>query len=125
LNKFGSQQITYQPSSGGPVYDNVDYWTLEELIAKHSMFKNVAAILGKTHRKDEDGIDLYVDDFDSDSEYVNKVMTSSIRAIPDSSPIKSKILALFAKHGSEQDTFLGFMKEQTMVYVGGQQQLQL
>jgi hypothetical protein len=53
-----------------PVYNNQKYWTSERLMNEAHKFKNVATIFGKTHLKDEQGKDLYLNCLDIDSENV-------------------------------------------------------
>jgi P4 family phage/plasmid primase-like protien len=54
-----------------PIYDNPNYWTLEGLKQQAHKFRNVATVFGKTHIKDEEGRDLYLNclDIDSDNSY--------------------------------------------------------
>jgi P4 family phage/plasmid primase-like protien len=56
-----------------PIYDNPDYWTPEELKKQAYKFKNVATVFGKTHIKDEEGRNLYLNCLDIDSENVYNI----------------------------------------------------
>ena len=56
-----------------PIYDNPEYWSEEKLIAKWPIFENVATTFGKTHVKDSDSKDLYLNELDCDSDPVYKV----------------------------------------------------
>jgi hypothetical protein len=53
-----------------PIYDNPNYWTSERLAGEAYKFKNVATVFGKTHLKDQDGRDLYLNCLDIDSDNV-------------------------------------------------------
>ena len=53
-----------------PIYENSNFWSLESLVSESPKFKNVATVFGKTHVKDSEGRDLYLNGFDGDSEYV-------------------------------------------------------
>ena len=76
LRKLGFKLIPLSVDNGvviswTSVYENPNYWSAEKLITQWSIFKNVATVFGKTHVKDEKGLDLYLNDFDCDSECVN------------------------------------------------------
>ncbi len=54
----------------GPIYDDPNYWTDEELVKRISDFKyGVATVFGKTRLIDEQG-HLYLNDLDIDSDAV-------------------------------------------------------
>jgi hypothetical protein len=99
-----------------PIYENPDYWSAEKLIAECSNFKNIATVFGKTHIKDSEGRDLYLNGLDCDSEPVYKILTTSIEEISDSL-LKSRLKDLYSKfeaHTSKNSLF-DFLKEITVV----------
>jgi hypothetical protein len=61
-----------------PIYENPEYWSEEKLIAKWPIFEKVATTFGKTHVKDSDGKDLYLNELDCDSERVYKILATPI-----------------------------------------------
>ena len=60
-----------------PIYDNPSYWQIDDFTTAEtsSMFKNVASALGKTHLKDSEGKDLYLQVLDCDSEIIYDIIT--------------------------------------------------
>jgi hypothetical protein len=54
-------------SSTNEIYNNGNYWTSEKIEHEYYRFKNVATIYGKTHLKDEQGKELYLNELDIDS----------------------------------------------------------
>ncbi|MGC2572157.1 MAG: hypothetical protein WA364_11655, partial [Candidatus Nitrosopolaris sp.] len=80
------------------VHEDPSFWSDEKLIAEFWKFKNVATGFGKTHVKDSEGKDLYLNDFDCDSETVYKILTTPIDEISDSR-LKSKLQELCSKFG--------------------------
>jgi hypothetical protein len=52
------------------IYENPGYWTEEKIQKSHHLFHNVATVFGKSHIKDKDGRDLYLNEIDIDSESV-------------------------------------------------------
>ncbi len=60
----------------GPIYDNPCYWQTDEFNAPeiNAKFKNVASTLGKTHLKDPENKDLYLQVLDCDSEAVYNIL---------------------------------------------------
>jgi hypothetical protein len=78
------------------IYENPDYWSGDKLVSQHWKFKNVATVFGKTHLKDSEGRDLYLNGLDCDSEAVFKILTTPIEGIPDLQ-LKSKLQALCSK----------------------------
>ena len=72
------------PQKWGAIYDNPHYWQISDfndptvdaifLNCEHpavcSQFKNIASTVGKTHLKDSEGKDLYLQVLDCDSEIV-------------------------------------------------------
>jgi hypothetical protein len=63
----------------------------------------VATVFGKTHLKDLEGRDLYLNDLDSDSESVYNILTTPIDEISDSR-LKSKLQELCSKFGLDMTT---------------------
>ena len=59
----------------GQLYDDLEYWKPESLLANHSKFKNVAIAMGPTHIKDKDGLNLNLNCLDVDSEYVSRLLS--------------------------------------------------
>jgi P4 family phage/plasmid primase-like protien len=53
-----------------PVYENPKYWSPERLARESHKFKNIATCFGKSHLKDEQGKDLYLNCLDIDSDNV-------------------------------------------------------
>ena len=103
-----------------PIHENPEYWPDEKLIAKWPIFENVATAFGKTHVKDSDGKNLYLNEFDCDSEPVYKVLTTPIDEVSDAG-LKSKLLGLCSKFEVQQMTagrkvsLLDILKEITVV----------
>jgi hypothetical protein len=52
------------------ICNDPDYWSEEKLRDNHHLFHNVATVFGKSHIKDQNGDDLYLNAFDIDSENV-------------------------------------------------------
>ena len=101
-----------------PIYENPEYWSEEKLMAECSKFMNVATALGKTHVKDEGvGGDRYLNEFDCDSEFVHKKITTPIDEI--SNPrLKSRLQELCSKLVAEMTTemsLLDCLKRTTVV----------
>ena len=57
-----------------PIYENPNYWTPEKLKQQAHKFRNVATVFGKTHIKDEEGRDLYLNCLDIDSDKVYDIL---------------------------------------------------
>ena len=70
----------------------------------------VATVFGKTHVKDEKGLDLYLNGFDGDCEYVNQILNSD--QIQDSI-IREKVQNLISKTGSK--SLFDFLRKTTVV----------
>jgi hypothetical protein len=103
LRKLGCKLIPLSMNNGvviswAIVYEDPNYWTAEKLISEWSTFKNVATVFGKTHVKDQKGLDLYLNGFDGDCEYVNQILNSD--QIQDSI-IREKVQNLISKTGSK------------------------
>ncbi len=60
-----------------PIYDNPSYWQIDDFTTTEtsSMFKNVASTVGKTHLKDSEGKELYLQVLDCDSEIIYDIIT--------------------------------------------------
>lgn len=57
-----------------PIYDNETYWTPERLRKESHKFKNVATVFRRTHLKDEQGRDLFLNCLDIDSDNVYNIL---------------------------------------------------
>jgi P4 family phage/plasmid primase-like protien len=57
-----------------PIFRNPNYWTAETLKQQAYKFKNVATVFGKTHIKDKEGRDLYLNCLDVDSDRVYDIL---------------------------------------------------
>jgi DNA replicative helicase MCM subunit Mcm2 (Cdc46/Mcm family) len=109
LHKMGFKQVPLSANNEvvipwSPIYENSDIWTPERLAkpAEYSKFVNVATVFGKTNIKDEQGLELYLNCFDCDSEYVYKVLTTPVEQLSwIDLVLKSKIQNLIAKTGGE------------------------
>src|SRR6476469_5622868 len=71
------------PEPWTSIYENSDYWkesdfTNPTIISK---FKNIASTTGKTHIKDPNGNDLFLNALDVDSEFVANVLNMSINEL--------------------------------------------
>jgi DNA replicative helicase MCM subunit Mcm2 (Cdc46/Mcm family) len=97
-----------------PIYEDPNFWTDEKLIAESSKFQNVATVFGKTHVKDSEGKDLYLNGLDCDSEPVYSILTTPIEQIQDSA-IRSRIESLFSKTEVSAKSLLEFLKQVTCV----------
>jgi hypothetical protein len=70
LIPLGEDGKTPTIKSTNEVYHNPNYWTDEKITQEYSKFKNVATTFGKTHLKDPEGNDLYLNEIDIDSKEV-------------------------------------------------------
>jgi hypothetical protein len=70
--------MTPNVPSTNDIYNNLEYWSEDTLRSKHHLFHNVATTFGKSHVKDEDGRDLYLNELDIDSE---EVFARLVRAV--------------------------------------------
>jgi len=57
-----------------PIYENPNYWTPERLTQDFDKFKNIATVFGKSHLKDNEGKDLYLNELDIDSDNVYQIL---------------------------------------------------
>src|SRR5215469_16791178 len=93
-----------------PIYEDPNYWSAEKLISKSPIFKNVATVFGKSHVKDEKGLDLYLNGFDCDSEYVNQILNSDQIRDPI---LRDNVQNLISKSGSK--SLFDFLVKNTVV----------
>jgi hypothetical protein len=98
------------------IYDDPNFWTIKGLINNSSKFENVATVFGKTHAKDPEGMNLYLNDLDCDSEPVYKIMTIPIESIPDTL-LRSKLQSLFSGLNvlTEKKSVFDCLRELTIV----------
>jgi hypothetical protein len=101
-----------------PIYEDPNFWSLETIVTESPKFQNVATVFGKTHIKDSEARDLYLNDLDCDSEPVYKILTTPIQEISDPL-LKSKLQDLFSKYGvhllTAEKSLLECLKEITVV----------
>src|SRR5215469_7667488 len=93
-----------------PIYEDPNYWSGEKLIIKSPIFKNVATVFGKSHVKDEKGLDLSLNGFDGDSEYISQILNSDQIQDP---VIREKIQNLVSK--SDSKSLFDFLVRNTVV----------
>jgi hypothetical protein len=93
-----------------PIHENQNYWSAEKLIAEYWKFKNVATVFGKTHLKDSEGRDLYLNGLDCDSEYADQILKSDQIQDPI---IGEKVQNLITKTGSK--SLFDFLRKTTVV----------
>ncbi len=56
--------------STNDIYNNPGYWSEDRLRNSHHLFHNVATLFGKSHIKDKDGRDVFLNELDIDSDHV-------------------------------------------------------
>ncbi|MFZ0512037.1 MAG: hypothetical protein WAM14_10555 [Candidatus Nitrosopolaris sp.] len=115
LRKLGFKVIPLSIDNGvvmswSLIYEGPNYWSAEKLIAEWSTFKNVATVFGKSHIKDEKGLDLYLNGFDCDSQYVNQILNSDQIQDPI---LRDKVQNLIYKTGSK--SLFDFLRKTTIV----------
>ena len=115
LRKLGFKLIPLSMNNGVViswtiVYEDPNYWTAEKLITECTIFKNVATVFGKSHVKDEKGLDLYLNGFDGDCEYVNQILNSDQIQDPI---IREKVQNLISKSGSK--SLFDYLRKTTVV----------
>ncbi len=103
----------------GPIYDNPSFWQIDDFCTAEisTKFKNVASTLGKTHIKDSENKDLYLQVLDCDSEGVCNILTK-IPLAQLSSEKKTKAFAESLKLSNEDFaklTLLDILKQYTFV----------
>ena len=108
-----------------PIYNNPDYWHPNSFNdpTVSSRFVNVASALGKTHLKDIDNKNLYIQVLDTEFEYNYAVVTTPLsQLITKSNTIKDYIYNLLKSVGETNDeshlsnlTLLEFCKRHTYV----------
>ncbi len=81
------------------VYGNPGYWKIENFDnqATYSKFINVASTLGKTHIKDIENRDLYLQVLDIDSEYIHDILSKRLSQIINSNDGAKSIIQEFLK----------------------------
>ena len=97
-----------------PIYEDPTFWTAEKMVSESYKFQNVATVFGKTHIKDSEGRDLYLNGLDCDSEPVYRILTTQIEQIRDSG-IRSRIESLFSKTEVSAKSLLEYLKQVTCV----------
>ncbi len=106
-----------------PIYENSHYWTVDKLTdpKESSKFKNVASTVGKTHIRDSDGNELFLQALDIDSEFIYSILAKPIdNLVASFSNLKSDILDFMDSLGlSKTDyansTLLDILKNKTYV----------
>jgi hypothetical protein len=93
-----------------PVYEDPNFWSLENIVGESPKFKNVATVFGRTHIKDENGLELNPNVFDGDSKYVYQIINSATIQDPI---IKAKVQHLITKSSSE--SLFDFLIKSTVV----------
>jgi hypothetical protein len=93
-----------------PVYEDPNFWSLKNIVSESPKFNNVATVFGKTHVKDEKGLELHLNVFDGDSQYVYQIINSATIQDP---LIKAKVEHLITKSGSE--SLFDFLIKTTVV----------
>ena len=112
LHKLGFKVIPLSIDNGVTmswtiIYEEPNFWSPEKLITEWSTFKNVATVFGKSHVRDEKGLDLYLNCFDCDSEYVNQILNS------EDPSIREKVQNLIYK--SDSKSLFDFLRKNTVV----------
>jgi hypothetical protein len=123
LHKLGFKLVPlslehYAVISWTPIYEDSNFWALENIVSESPKFKNVATVFGKTHVKDSEGKGLYLNDLDCDSEPVYKILTTPIEEISDSL-LMSKLQDLYSKSEvrttAAKESVFEYLKETTVV----------
>ncbi len=70
LVPIGTDGKTPRIESTTAIYNNPNYWNIEKLQQEHWRFNNIGFVFGKTHVKDDNAADLYLNELDIDSEEV-------------------------------------------------------
>lgn len=92
------------------IYEDSNYWSPEKIVSESPKFKNVATVFGRTHVKDENGLELNLNVFDGDSKYVYQIINSATIQDPI---IKGKVQHLITKSSSE--SLFDFLIKSTVV----------
>ncbi len=97
-----------------PIYEDPNFWSENKLTSEYSKFKNIATVFGKTHLKDSERRDLYLNGLDCDSEPVYKLLTTPIEEISD-----LRLQDLYSKFSvhptTAKESLFEFLKEITVV----------
>ena len=95
-----SRTATYAYVKGDPpIFSNPDFWNAEKIDSYYysGKFINVAAVFGKSHIKDNQGQNLYLNGLDVDCEEANRRLSMPISETFDSYPnLPSKMVTDFA-----------------------------
>jgi hypothetical protein len=122
LHKMGFKQVPLSANNEAvipwnPIYENSDIWTPERLAnpTEYSKFVNVATVFGKTHIKDEQGLELYLNGFDCDCKFVYDTLITPIEqlSLPGNPVLCSNIRNLLSKAGAS--SLLDYLKQVTCV----------
>jgi replicative DNA helicase Mcm len=75
------------------IYDSPDHWQVEKFRDPivYSKFKNIASTVGKTHIKDPENKELFIQVLDVDSENAYNIITTPIAQLNNNPSIKPKI----------------------------------
>jgi replicative DNA helicase Mcm len=99
-----------------PIYEDPDYWTPERLAkpVEYNKFVNVATVFGKTHIKDEHGLELYLNCFDCDCEFVYNTLIAPVERLSIDNPVlRSRIKNLLSTAGA--NSLLEYLKMVTCI----------
>jgi DNA replicative helicase MCM subunit Mcm2 (Cdc46/Mcm family) len=99
-----------------PIYEDPNYWTPERLAkpVEYNKFVNVATVFGKTHIKDEHGLELYLNGFDCDCEFVYNTLIAPVERLSIDNPVlRSRIKNLLSTAGA--NSLLEYLKLVTCI----------
>jgi len=76
------------------IYNNSEYWNIQKFNdpKEYSKFKNVVSTVGKSHLRDSENNDLFIQVLDVDSEPVYNKLNTTIDQLNINSTLKSKII---------------------------------
>jgi hypothetical protein len=106
------------------IYDNPDYWQVEKFSDPnvYSKFKNIASTVGKSHIKDPENKELFIQVLDVDSQYICDILSKPISQLINGSDIFKPIIQELLKSigitdesKPEQSTILEICKSNTFV----------
>lgn len=80
-----------------PIHENPNYWKLEDFNdpSVYLKFRNVASSLGKTHLKDNEGNDLYIQVLDIDSEKAFNLINTPISQLREYKKLGARFYSIF------------------------------
>lgn len=78
---LGADSKTPAVKSTNEIYDSPRYWTPEKIEQEWHKFNNVATNFGKTHIKNENGEDLYLNVLDIDSDVVLRILFDKLNGL--------------------------------------------